>query len=373
MNSERAEQPQPQTGLAAPGAQLKAQREAMGWTVEQVADQLKLAPRQVVALEEGDFAALPTMAVVRGFIRAYAKVVKLDAAPLVAMIEVHPVGSESGATARRDVAASFSETRFPSMTKRSGKPVGLIVVVLVVLVAAAAGAYRMGYIPASWLMHADKDGAASAPPASDKSGGAGAPAADNAAAKPGQSVMALPAPVEVAPAKPGQGTAQSGFLPAPTEAVPANANAPAPAKSGQRAPAPNDGAPAKAGQGVTPLQSPSVPLISVPPAANAGQSGAAPAPAPRAMVSTTASATPAVSANPLVLTVRQDSWVEIRRAHGAPLIARLVKGGSVETFAIDEPVLLVVGKPGGVDATLRGTTLALADMPPGKPARMNIK
>jgi cytoskeleton protein RodZ len=61
-----------------------AQREAMGWTVEQVADQLKLAVRQVVALEAGDYASLPGPAVVRGFVRAYAKVVKLDAAPLVA-------------------------------------------------------------------------------------------------------------------------------------------------------------------------------------------------------------------------------------------------------------------------------------------------
>ena len=92
MNSERAETPQqqPQGNLASAGAQLKAQREALGWPVEQVADQLKLAPRQVVALEEGDVAALPNLAVVRGFVRAYAKVVRLDAAPLVAMIEVHP-------------------------------------------------------------------------------------------------------------------------------------------------------------------------------------------------------------------------------------------------------------------------------------------
>jgi len=34
---------------------LAAQREAMGWTVEQIADQLKLAVRQVKALEAGDY------------------------------------------------------------------------------------------------------------------------------------------------------------------------------------------------------------------------------------------------------------------------------------------------------------------------------
>ena len=40
MNSERAETPQqqPQGNLASAGAQLKAQREALGWPVEQVAE-----------------------------------------------------------------------------------------------------------------------------------------------------------------------------------------------------------------------------------------------------------------------------------------------------------------------------------------------
>ncbi|MBV5324336.1 MAG: helix-turn-helix domain-containing protein [Rhodospirillaceae bacterium] len=67
MNSEWVEPPQEQqTSVASPGAQLAAQREALGLTVEQIADQLKLATRQVRALEAGDYDALPNMAVVRG-------------------------------------------------------------------------------------------------------------------------------------------------------------------------------------------------------------------------------------------------------------------------------------------------------------------
>jgi transcriptional regulator with XRE-family HTH domain len=77
MSSERAEEPTtPDNQHGGPGRVLAAQREAMGWTVEQVADQLKLAVRQVVALEAGDYAALPSPAVTRGFVRAYAKLVK---------------------------------------------------------------------------------------------------------------------------------------------------------------------------------------------------------------------------------------------------------------------------------------------------------
>src|SRR5471032_1221555 len=120
MNSEWAEPPKDQgSSLATPGAQLAAQREAMGLTVEQIADQLKLAPRQVKALEAGDYAALPNMAVVRGFVRAYAKVVKLDATPLVAMIEVISPTSHEAAPPRKEIAATFTESRFPSMTGRS--------------------------------------------------------------------------------------------------------------------------------------------------------------------------------------------------------------------------------------------------------------
>ncbi|WP_254670570.1 helix-turn-helix transcriptional regulator, partial [Janthinobacterium sp. HH103] len=135
------------------GAQLKAQREALGWPVEQVADQLKLAPRQVIALEEGDMAALPNVAVVRGFVRAYAKVVRLDAAPLVAMIEVHPAPAQDpAAPVRREISATFSESRFPSMTQRSSNQTPIwIAGAVAVVVAAAFGAYKLGYVPASLL------------------------------------------------------------------------------------------------------------------------------------------------------------------------------------------------------------------------------
>ena len=126
MSSERADQPAtpdnqpPVRGV--PGQALAAQREALGWSVEQVADQLKLAVRQVIALEAGDYAALPSPAVTRGFVRAYAKLVKVDPAPLVAQIamETEPAPDTSAVTAnRRPTPASFSESKFPSHGKRS--------------------------------------------------------------------------------------------------------------------------------------------------------------------------------------------------------------------------------------------------------------
>jgi len=63
---------------ATAGALLGAAREASGLTIDAVAQQLKLAPRQVRALEEGDYTHLPGRTFVRGFIRSYARLVRLD-------------------------------------------------------------------------------------------------------------------------------------------------------------------------------------------------------------------------------------------------------------------------------------------------------
>ena len=66
-----------------PGPQLAAAREACGLSVADVARQLKLAPWQVEALETGNYARMPGTVFVRGFMRNYARLVKLDPAALL--------------------------------------------------------------------------------------------------------------------------------------------------------------------------------------------------------------------------------------------------------------------------------------------------
>jgi len=317
MNAEWDDQPAAPAGEV-PGKTLAAQREAMGWTVEQVAEQLKLAVRQVVALEAGDYAALPGPAVVRGFVRAYAKVLKLEAAPLVAMIplDTPEPGDATGTTVRRDKPASFSEVRFPTSGKRSGLPLGPIAVALLV-VAAAAGAWQFGLLPAG-LLHG------------------GAPSAAGPAAAGSQaSVTVLPTPVTGAAGEPMETTL------------------------------------IKPGEELKPTPSTSVPLISVPPPAGAAATPGSGSPAGVAPAMPVAAA--AAGANALVVEVREDSWIEVRRAKGAPLIARLVKGGSTETFDVTEPVTLVVGKPSAVSATLRGAAVELPPVTGSSVSRVNLK
>ncbi|HEY2862967.1 MAG TPA: RodZ domain-containing protein [Casimicrobiaceae bacterium] len=69
---------------AGPGTQLRVAREAAGLSLDQVAQQLKLAPRQVKALEEENFGELPGRTFTRGFLRNYARLLNLDPDLLVA-------------------------------------------------------------------------------------------------------------------------------------------------------------------------------------------------------------------------------------------------------------------------------------------------
>jgi cytoskeleton protein RodZ len=72
---------------AQPGRQLAAARENCGLSVADVAHQLKLSSAQVEAMEAGDYQRLPGAVFVRGFIRNYARLVKLDPALLLSGAE----------------------------------------------------------------------------------------------------------------------------------------------------------------------------------------------------------------------------------------------------------------------------------------------
>lgn len=65
------------------GPVFRAARERMGLSVEDVVSKIKLAPRQIAALEADDFQALPETAFLRGFVRSYAKLLQLEVQPLL--------------------------------------------------------------------------------------------------------------------------------------------------------------------------------------------------------------------------------------------------------------------------------------------------
>lgn len=71
----------------APGVALAAARQAQNLSVADVAHQLKLSLSQIEALEAGAFEKLPGPIFVRGFIRNYARLLKLDPEAVLRSIE----------------------------------------------------------------------------------------------------------------------------------------------------------------------------------------------------------------------------------------------------------------------------------------------
>lgn len=143
-------QSQPQEiSIDSPGAYLSARRQALGWSIGQVADQIKLAPRQVLAIECDDYLALPPMVVTRGFIRAYAKCLKMDVAPLMAMVRSEVVPKIDEAPLRRAIPMNFSESRFPLMGNRNSalSKWNMGVIFLILLLLSFLLAQRMGWLP----------------------------------------------------------------------------------------------------------------------------------------------------------------------------------------------------------------------------------
>jgi cytoskeleton protein RodZ len=333
MTSERTDHSATSDKHGHPGATLAAQREAMGWTVEQVAEQLKLAVRQVVAIEAGDYAALPSPAVTRGFVRAYAKILRLDPAPLVAMCPMdNPPAADAGGAVRGNRPTSFSHSRYPTHGKRTSLPLAWIAGVVVVA-AAGFAAWHFGLVkmPGSETA-ATSDAVVSTPAETTTSA---ATQANDPVHNPTVPLISVPAPADA--------NAGSNAAPATTTPVAPAATTAAPATTAAATPA-----------ATTPAETP-----------------AAPATAPAA--GSPAAGSPAAGANTLVLNVREDSWIEVKPQGGKALISRLVRAGSTETVEVPGTATLVVGNPAGVTATLRGAALALPPTPGKTTSRVTLK
>jgi len=65
------------------GRRLRSEREALGVSVREVADTLNLSITVVQALEDDDYKQLPGAVFIRGYVRAYARLLDLDPVPLL--------------------------------------------------------------------------------------------------------------------------------------------------------------------------------------------------------------------------------------------------------------------------------------------------
>ena len=153
------------------GARLASARERLGLSVDHVADQLKLDPETVMALEEGDHRSIGAAVFVRGFLRRYATLVGESPADIEALY------------ARRPDAESqpdLSKTGMRRIEPASFRPnLGVLPALIAALALAIAGA-------AWWAMRSKAR--APAPPIVPSS------AAPVIAAIPGANDLTAPAP-----------------------------------------------------------------------------------------------------------------------------------------------------------------------------------
>jgi cytoskeleton protein RodZ len=306
-------QPSP-VQIVSPGAQLAACRQERGWTVEQVASQLNLAPRQIVAIESDDYPALPGMAIVRGFIRAYAKLLKVDPAPLLATLGGETVLSGENIAPRKTLATPFSDARLPVMTERSGLFSKWLFALLLLLLLGVAiwAAQRSGDIAEISRSASSqvKDGLAYLSPS-------------NPTEKKSATPEGLP-PTATVPATPDVPNVVAEAPPATQEALPA------PAGVEEQANGLDTDLPAK-------------------------------------------SEAPTDKDN-LLLTAAKDSWIEVRRiSNNSVVTSGIVKAGTTESVVVSEPMSVVIGNADGVEARLRGVPLVLKNSARNNVARLTLK
>ena len=188
------------------GDMLRGAREAAGLSIADVAQQLKLHPKQVIALEEGDFNHLPGRTFVRGFARNYARLLQLDQQAVIDALPGAAAGGGLDLPALHATTVSIGE--LPSEARVRAAWFGWLLLVVIVV----------GAVYAGWQYLQGRSAPASgATPARPSSGSAG-PAQ---AIPPAQGTIALPNPMRDA-AAPGANaeSATPNAATAPAEPTP---------------------------------------------------------------------------------------------------------------------------------------------------------
>lgn len=179
------------------GKVLRTAREEKNLDIDDICSYLRLSRRQVQALESDDYAALPEATITRGFIRNYARMLELDAEPLLEAYRSH-----SSSDQPRPISIQSENIRIPGNDQRPWL-IYIFASVLIVLLVTAWVIYvdympkpssEVKYVPSETEVEAqdvtplpltqplpaDAAGEGSATPA-DNSGGVETPAGAEAA------------------------------------------------------------------------------------------------------------------------------------------------------------------------------------------------
>lgn len=314
------------SGLGASGTAgriLREARETRRLSLDDVAQHLKYAPRQIEALERDDYAQLPAATVVRGMVRSYAKFLELAPEPLLDEVNKHLAPSSAPVVSKdtRGMAVPFPVR--PGGAHRGWWIVSALVALGVVAVLVDWSTLRDTVV---------------------KSVGPLVP-----------SLASSDAPAAPAKAAAAPGASSSGGTPvaiAPTSADETRADASAPSN----VPAPTVAA--------APSSTAQAPAASV----------ATPAVAAATPATTPASTDAATGTTKRVeFRFAKDSWVEARTADNRILMNQLNPGGTAKTLEVQGEVRLAIGAADGVTLSFDGKPVDLVPLTQMGVARVTLK
>lgn len=129
------------------GEQLCAAREARKLDISQVADITKIKSDHIRALEKGDFSCFIATVYIRGFVRTYSRLLKLDEPALLSQLDLELGQSEKF---RNQASGNYGSRSFLDIVtyrlSRINLKVAGIVVGLVAAVVVIVFAYRAYYV-----------------------------------------------------------------------------------------------------------------------------------------------------------------------------------------------------------------------------------
>ncbi len=298
------------------GSALRQARESLGLSLEDVANRLKFAPNQIEALEDEDFAHLPEIAFVRGFVRSYARLLQLDEESLLAKLP-NPRAQEA-----QERQAAIIEEPFPNLDALRKSNVvwlggALVVVLAIVLFVWVSGEKQP----------------------EPKVETANLPLAVPASAV-AETAPVTPAPVEEhveqAPEKPVVAPVPAAPVTKPAPAAPVTKPAPAAPQPAVR--------PAKPAAPATP-QHVASPSVEAPVTAASGvAAGLTHKPSARST---------------LRMVFDEDSWVEVKDKNGVVLMSQLGLRGSERGLNREPPFVVTIGHAHGVRLFFKGQQVDL--------------
>ena len=317
-------------GAASAGGRLREAREAAGLSIDAVAHQLKLAPRQVTALEEDDWQHLPGRTFIRGFARNYARFLRLDPDAVLALLPAPETAPALGRPALRTDTRPMGEIPAEHEPSR-GSAMRVALPLLLVAVAGAIAYYELSrpslHIP-DWL--STRIGAFDRQP----------PKEATSTALPNSMSSALRAsPSNTPPPAAGALTLEPKVLGSEPGAPSATTHPDA----------------------STPATTPATTATTAETAATASAGTA------------TGAQPPASGEVALVLAFRGSSWAEVKDANGRVVLQMTGGAGMTQTVNAVPPLEVALGNAPAVDVTFRGQPLDLAPYTRGSVARVGLK